>query len=51
MSIYLIMAYGVFCTLPLVLAIVIKIRQRKVEQAMLHLRREKKSFPSLKERA
>jgi hypothetical protein len=48
MSIYLITAYGVFCSLPLALAIAINIQQRNVEQAMLHLRQEKKSTSPLK---
>ncbi len=42
MSIYLVTAYGIFCIIPLALAIVIKIRRRNVERAILRLSRENK---------
>jgi hypothetical protein len=42
MAIYLITAYGIFCTLPLALTIVIKIRRRNVERAIRRLTQENK---------
>jgi hypothetical protein len=42
MAIYLITAYGIFCTLPLALAIVIEIQRRNVERTILRLSRESK---------
>ncbi len=45
MSIYLIIAYGIFGTLPLLLAISIKIQQRNVERAIQRLNQKNELPP------